>query len=382
MNNDIQVFSWNISWEAMTGTNTRVSGIQCIINDSNVCLQNVINITKQHILCDFIALQEAEHWNHIFINFNSTHNSVLTEQIINSNSLTTAKLLTFYHKKYILNDKIEGNMHHHEGRPFMILFFDNNKLCVINLHSGHGELKNFDNYVKKSLNSHVNKDQLIKKLAYYDIIMMGDFNEVPHNPHIIFQDPFFIIPGGRKLFGAHNNSTCCNPNIIPDKAYLKTPGDNILYSTPNIILNVLYQTVISSDHAPIKAIIKTEKNIAFNFNLSIQKAKNTNFNLVINQIKPENKNFIINLDAKINDINNFIKINTINNNTVIVSNDIIAELISKEISYYYESNCKIIKLILNKMKKDPNFKFLYRLYYVNLNNDTIQLVLHDYISKN
>lgn len=286
----IRVLSYNISWEAMTGE-------WCSGENPTKCLKNIAKFIQDKGPYDFVGLQEASEWNEIkkrstyLQNMNHVHLRFSEEQI------------TFYDKKYILDDGIQiiKSYFGTPGRPITILFFQGN-LCVINVHAGHGKTKNDknkneytfmksdcgdtpisdsiynlekllnmalnnfmyykqsgttctysgrsefiykNNDIKKKLDQ-IKRDEITTKLKTYDIILIGDMN-----------NPLNTIPKfwTREFYGKTTEVTCCTNSNLIQTGHDKV-ADHILYTKPNKHMTKVYRPGdYHSDHLPVIAEI-------------------------------------------------------------------------------------------------------------------------------
>ena len=291
----LSIFTWNICWECMTGTNkgsAAVLGKQCYdatikkTNSSTICLDNVVDILNSLNDYDFIALQEAANWDIIY-------NKLINKKLkyIHTN-FEFVHLVTFYnYNKIKIIGIISGLLNDTSGydiRPYHIVFcYDkiNNKYIIfINLHNGHGLKykqdnlqdkfnKNINNIIKINKDGNYNNSQkdnyqtftYIEKFLNDDIytIIVGDFNDnygynyykgfKPFNKTSLFIKDIIVSSGG-----LIPPLTCCDTNPLNSKYH--SYGDYVLYSS-NFISNInnkLYDLdkKLYSDHLPIYSILQ------------------------------------------------------------------------------------------------------------------------------
>jgi hypothetical protein len=234
--NTIRVLSYNIYFRAMIPNNLPACNPILTHNlppvfNYTTCLKNVAAEVNR-IPYDFIGLQEATNWQHI-----QKLSPNLTNMTAENYKPGVEDIVTFYGKKYTLDPatpRLPGYMEN-IGRPFIILFFAQN-ICVINIHAEHNQdIYNLDQYIIRALSNPTYQPvaaQMVKKFKSYDIIMMGDFNDNLQiqggATHTILTDPYFGIPGGRKLFGINKQNTCCDANLTANQNVMKNPYDHIL----------------------------------------------------------------------------------------------------------------------------------------------------------
>jgi endonuclease/exonuclease/phosphatase family metal-dependent hydrolase len=257
-------------------------------------LTNISNFIKSNGPFDFIGFQEASNWQQIKVNANLnnmdeivipygcniddksdcyTYNKSLStwyskkdgSQLAAGKHVWDEESVLLYNKnKYTLTDKYKMGFSY--GRPAIIGFFNINgttqKICVINMHPGHGsDVTNFENYIKSGKKisgtyfTGKNIEQQIKSTDH--IIVMGDMND--SNPR------FNNTPSNKpKLFGIelHNQNTtntCCyneadvaNNSSNPSGA-ISVPYDHILSNIAPSNKYVGNPVNPASDHLPIVA---------------------------------------------------------------------------------------------------------------------------------
>lgn len=303
----LNIFTWNISWECMSGTgdkgSAKILGKKCSdattghINGKGptICLNNVVDIINSLCNIDIIALQESKYWDIIYSKINNNKLKYIHSKY------DFVDLVTFYNYTKINIIAIKCgilNTDPKDIRPYHIIFcYDkiNNKFIIfINLHNGHS----FDkDYLEKKL-SDINKIMLINKyssnlnykncqnylndnideiLSFYNknpyIIAAGDFNDAGYN-FFYGLNPFKYISKIHLINSIIINSnniippnTCCDINPLSQnkksydiKNYSKY-GDYILFSEnfKTIVNNQVYtldNNKLYSDHLPVQTILQ------------------------------------------------------------------------------------------------------------------------------
>ena len=253
---EINILSYNICYQCMLKKKEGTVKYLC----DNSCKQNItsfINSELQNKDFDFIGLQEASGYDYIIKNspklqtMNFEHYKPGFEDMI-----------LFYNKtKYILdkNYMVKSWMHD-TGRPFMILFFNDN-ICVINIHAGHrDDITRFDDHLQNTCkglkhNSVVigKEAEILAKIKTYNIICMGDFNKS-------------ITPGfrilNRPLYGPTATTTCCDSVNLFIKNYNINSGEYIgSYDQILTSWNDANSTIVhnppppASDHLPVSRTV-------------------------------------------------------------------------------------------------------------------------------
>lgn len=233
----INILSYNISWEAMTGqlhiSNNKKKQFLCLNNPNN-CINNIATFIN-NFKYDFICLQEASNFNNIYSllnNYYHTNYSYKYENYPNRENIITM----WNHNKYHLDRYIYhkfGNW----ARPFQVLFFKEG-LCLINVHAGHNVNNNYLT-LKKYLSEIINLDELNK----YKLIICGDFNNQLDTTNILGTDI--------KLWGKNTTPTCCD---FMGYGRVTHAYDHILSTEKNIVYTV-HNIKETSDHLPISATI-------------------------------------------------------------------------------------------------------------------------------
>lgn len=248
INDNIKIFSYNISWESMSG---KIPNWElCNIKDDNfknhprhysVCNNNISSVIENNP-ADFVLLQEATDYEKLLkqsprlqkMNF-IKHNSDLDV------------IITFWNfKKYKLLHILPGAFE--KNRPWLATYF-NNGLVIINVHFGHyskeKEQYHLNNVISKIydnikiINNSVRNGSKKVKYEIKRIIIGGDFNfdiKTIENPLKINDSIFYYHP--------KHILTCCvrrykhYDHVIDTKAH---PLDIII---PNV-------DYMASDHKPI-----------------------------------------------------------------------------------------------------------------------------------
>jgi endonuclease/exonuclease/phosphatase family metal-dependent hydrolase len=251
----IRVLSYNISWRSMIiGQHNKCP---TITEDTGIaytsCLKNIATFVENNKPYDFVGFQEATNWPYIRRLSNTLSNMNYSYYKEWEREEWETDMVTFYDKKYILDDSESIIIGHMEdtSRPIIILFFQQ-KICVINVHAGHWrDIYKFDQHLMRTLvNQYARSiDIFLDKLRKYDIIMMGDFNhDLGGNNFRIFNDSFFNEKGGRLLYGINTKPTCCD--IYNRSGYVKYASDQVLSTFP-LTESTVIQVTNASDHFPI-----------------------------------------------------------------------------------------------------------------------------------
>lgn len=319
-NEFIHVFSYNLSYEAMSGKGNFESICVDKTLKKNNCVLNLINllnyISQYHDktkIPDIFAFQEFEARDEIINFFEGKHlirtnnyrdyKYILGNPINPNTSGNVESLITFYNnKKLILYYSKFGYIDFGtKRRPYQILFFgDANSslpdMIFINIHTESNINKNIEYLSKDILNLNDTKSNIITdedktiqidniNKDHYYIIAAGDFNDTKLTMYNSGFAPFKDSNTKFKNIEIRGNNdmppnTCCD-NINGNPSDMKTPGDYILISG-NLNYNkissksfITYHNLINSieingkkrqlypisDHLPISAIIYKNKNV-------------------------------------------------------------------------------------------------------------------------
>lgn len=261
INKTINVLSYNISWESMTG---KVSDWKLCSNNSDkkhskhysVCVNNIANVINDYEktnntnyeTLDFITLQEATDF-YKLIEQSPTLKKMKYE--IHKSGLDN--MVTFWKPKYKLLYTIKGEFE--KGRPWLATLFNSNKsnkssthsiLCLINIHMGHYnknkeylKLEKMIFTIKEDIKKNKTHKLNINTIRY---IISGDFNynikEFGNSQHkiIINETTFYHHP-------KHILTCCINRN---------THFDHIIDSLNKPIdIQIPDVNYMASDHKPI-----------------------------------------------------------------------------------------------------------------------------------
>ena len=249
---NINILSYNISWESMSGN---VKSWALCSNNTNenhpkhysVCVNNIANvITSKEKDLDFITLQEATDFQKL-IEVSPSLKMKKMKYEIHKSGLDT--MVTFWIPKYKLLYSIKGEFEN--GRPWLATLFNTSryKICLINVHMGH-YTKN-EEYVKLETMLSTIKEEIKKKenmnkksipIRYiisgdfnYDIKQFGEKNNT-NNTININDTHFYYHP--KKIL------TCCINR--------KKHNDHIIDSLYKPIdINIPDVNYMASDHKPI-----------------------------------------------------------------------------------------------------------------------------------
>jgi hypothetical protein len=250
-NNDLNIISYNVSWEAMTSS--MFGNLKLCTNGickSNILDNIVFNVKKYKPT--FALFQEASEHNDIIDLFNKD----IYENFVNTSDKEF--MISIWNKiKFTLVKALGGEFE--KGRPFAIIILKNNKnnknIALINLHAGH--IPNTQLFIIDKINNFINNEfsHTIKK-SITRVIMSGDYNrdifeDNTSNYIIKFNDEF-------KLKRTQNNNhTCCS---ILGYGH-KFNYDHVLDSKSNIIKKIVSNSVKqykypASDHVLIIVNLK------------------------------------------------------------------------------------------------------------------------------
>jgi endonuclease/exonuclease/phosphatase family metal-dependent hydrolase len=247
--NVLNILSYNISWESMSGAvkswslcnnNTDKSNSR----HSSVCVNNISNVfdssnTIDNTL-DFITLQEATDYKKLISESSRLKNM---KYEIHKSGLDT--IVTFWDSKYKLKKVLKGEFE--KGRPWMATLFNSisgENLCLVNVHMGHydkeNQIKNMDKMVL-DIKSKLKVKEEIKNMKMRYIIS-GDFNynikEFGNSKN------YFTLGNTNFYYNKKHILTCCinrrkhNDHVIDS---LESPID----------INIPKVNYMASDHKPI-----------------------------------------------------------------------------------------------------------------------------------
>jgi hypothetical protein len=244
--NGINILSYNISWESMSGAVKKWSLCNNNTDKKNtkhfsVCVNNISNVFDSSITLDntldFITLQEATDYSKLI---KESFRLKTMKYEVHKSGLDT--IVTFWNNKYKLKDKIVGEFEN--GRPWMATIFTNG-ICLINVHMGHykkeEEFKMMDKMfldIKFKLKNKL-KENNKEKMRY---IISGDFNYDIKD--FGGSRNYFKLDNTKFYFNRKHILTCCinrkkhNDHVIDS---LESPIDIVI---PKV-------NYMASDHKPI-----------------------------------------------------------------------------------------------------------------------------------
>ena len=239
--NNINVLSWNIGWEMMTGRKSWAVAAGCTNSNPNECIKNVNKYLNSKSDLDLIALQEASRYQHI----NLGHMN-----LIHFRAISKTDMVIFYRKsRFNLIEQLTGHTFNND-RPFLIAILEDkitkDKICFINLHASHNTT--YLNEIQTSINPKLNGK------IYDRNIIAGDHNHDIGNGYKL---------NGMQIYAPNiKHITCCSPNSTWNKSY-----DHILdsYSIPVVTVdnNMKYDSGFvyspAGDHLPISSSLPGKK---------------------------------------------------------------------------------------------------------------------------
>ena len=255
-NATLNILSYNISWESMSGSVKNWSLCNNNTNKSNsrhssVCVNNISNVfdssnTIDNTL-DFVTLQEATDYKKLI-----AESSRLKNMKYETHKSDLDTIVTFWDAKYKLIKVVNGEFE--KGRPWMATIFNSSSeenLCLVNVHMGHydkeNQIKHMDKMIldiKNKLKEKENKKESKKynknmKMRY---IISGDFNydikEFGNSKN------YFTLNNTNFYYNKKHILTCCinrrkhNDHVIDS---LESPID----------INIPKVNYMASDHKPI-----------------------------------------------------------------------------------------------------------------------------------
>lgn len=229
----MKCLTWNVSWEAMTGSDTSVRGSVCG-QSGKICIENVVGVLAQCMAAqqDFLCLQE----------------NVLGNLAMNGYQQVDAKdgletISTLYHPKYRLVSSFSGALQ--SGRPYLVCIFDS--IVVINVHAGHrGNGLLIFGVLEKEL-----PRELIRLIQMRPIVFVGDFN-------VRMTDAFCF---GKLMRVSPDLITCCDKGLGLENLSKYTRMQDQFMISPTLrfdsVRTLLNQddNVQQSDHLPVEAVI-------------------------------------------------------------------------------------------------------------------------------
>ena len=238
----LNILSYNISWESMSGTDKKWALCNNTTDKNNskhvsVCVNNVASVfdTASKSL-DFVTLQEASDYQKL-IN-ESPRLQKMKYEIYNSGLDT---IVTFWDPKYKLESKITGEFEYE--RPWMATIFTND-ICLVNVHMGHYDTKEQFAMMEKMLKDirvkiKQDKQNNQNKLRY---IISGDFNY--DIKRFGGSRNYFTLDNTKLYFNTKHILTCCINR--------KKHNDHVIDSTgPPKNITIPKVNYMASDHKPI-----------------------------------------------------------------------------------------------------------------------------------
>ena len=258
---DINVLTYNVCWECMTGTaaptKAKDYGKKCGLQRANKCRSNVIDICSSNPY-SFIALQEAEL---------DLADSII-EELKNKGHgnyskafkvMGISKAIIIYNSSvFKKSSKQEYGNIVERGRPYLIQGFIHKKteesVIVCSFHGPHLKENWVNDYVKIALKLKERNDKLI---------IMGDFNrEIRQNITVSGRKLKVLNKGKIKtawnLNGKAENYTKAVDNIIVSSGVKVIFGPETVGDKQNVLLpkNTRKKyTSMASDHKPLAAIL-------------------------------------------------------------------------------------------------------------------------------
>lgn len=261
----MRIFSYNISWESMTGNKS--DWMLCSNNKdktsdrhNSVCISNIASVINNNP-ADFVLLQEASNFKELILK-----NSVLESMNYEVHKSGNEQMVSFWNSKYKKIFVLKGEFE--VGRPWMAIIYSNG-LCVINIHMGHytAEVvkRNLADIIKKiTLKQKIIKTQkkslnLLNKKVFQDtkknkknsirvnrIVIGGDYNydikKLSKNLRLVLNNTSFYHHPKKIL-------TCC----IRRTTHFDHVLDSMKPPHDIFIPDVEY---MASDHKPILVILE------------------------------------------------------------------------------------------------------------------------------
>lgn len=274
---DLNVLTYNISWEAMEGNKIGKVDLApiCLQGSENICLNNITKFIigfNALLPFDLIGLQEASNWEIIYAKIKK---EIPHLKPIDHGLSIEYQVIFYDSHKYQLQTGVSVIKSYLAGqdRPLMIVFLCSkdrqNDFCVINMHPGHrGDFNELQTHLQQTFygkkkgavystdGTHFSKfptdvdtmTDIMIKLQNNHIIMMGDMNFKPSDPYVFLPQ---FVPEGRILHGVSNSYTCCDPHL---RGNVHLAYDHVMAST-KYITHVVHQVNRASDHLPVIAQI-------------------------------------------------------------------------------------------------------------------------------
>ena len=281
--NSINILSYNVSWESMTGNVNTWALCSNNTNKNNskhysVCVNNIANVINEYEesesshsgtesesshsgnRLDFITLQEATNYQKLI-----EQSPLLQKMKYETHISDLDQIVTFWNPKYKLLYSIKGEFE--KGRPWMATLFTsglhNSKICLINLHMGHYDHHKVYSHIEKmifkvkeeiikkdkDMNMNMNKNMSMNKnmgmnmnMNMIRYIVSGDFNY--NIKDFGNKNNTIIINGTRFYYHPKKILTCC---IQRRRHY-----DHVIDSfNKPIDITIPKVSYMASDHKPI-----------------------------------------------------------------------------------------------------------------------------------
>ena len=228
----LSILTYNIAWEVSEGISSK--GIKEVCPKNNgitTCIQNIIDMLNDlfaDIEFDFVCFQETNKWRVI------REKTVLSEYNYFTSISDKEEMVTFW-KPEIGNPSVVRGGHFSSGRPFHFLYFEDEELCLMNIHPGHDK----DEFIR--IEKLLEEDEL-ELIDESNVIIAGDFNQVPEENVKLFST---------ELNGVHNIQTCCDSSLGTKKRRPFAAYDQILSTGTLMESEVIVTNKYFSDHYPV-----------------------------------------------------------------------------------------------------------------------------------
>ena len=248
----INVLTYNISWESMTG---RKPNWELCSNNTDpnhprhnsVCVSNVARVFEDNP-ADFVLLQEADSHEHLI-----QQSPRLAGMRFEFHESSRDKMITFWDKKYKHVHIVRGEFE--PGRPWMAILYSNG-WCVVNVHFGHysrkdeiAQLNQLIQKIKKEFShqanqpNHTNQPNLSKMTR---LIIGGDFN---YDIKLLGQSGMLTLDTSIEFhYHPRNLLTCCINRRVQNDHVIDTGGPLLDIKIPRV-------AHMASDHKPILATL-------------------------------------------------------------------------------------------------------------------------------
>ena len=382
--NEINVLTWNVSWEAMSddtqGKGTVPGSINC---SPQQCLNNVCNKIEEAIRTHNVSLigtQETGKLSDNKLLDNNIHyipdlgGSPYAMISYNNNYINITN--SFFGSDFINGNFDLDNKKVPQGiRPYHFIILKeqktNNEILFVNLHNDHdGNIQRNLNHINSKLNTH----------NFNYIIITGDFNNGN------------LLDGTLMLNGKHLNCytidepTCCDGNLNGSEMY-RGSFDNILtYGfdwIKTVKLLTFSQNKLHSDHLPVLVKLKFKEAIGFDFDGVLHKSiqdtdengqrhpfwvsheKLVKFEKIINKINTLKKTNIIKIissrpgDTIVKFIKADLRLSDANIDVIAGKHNKVNSVIGKVIEFYDDSANHLISIMNAKIASSDPIKIFY-----------------------